>query len=67
VEAIMVIINSCRKCVGGIAFVILHGCDKCKMTPVHAETRYCSLFYTFVIHLMVYIIQVGLYYGRKTE
>jgi hypothetical protein len=67
VEAIMVNINSCLKCNGGIAFVILHCCDKCKMTPVHTETRYCSLVSTFIVHLMVHVIQVRLLYSRKTE
>jgi hypothetical protein len=66
VEAITVI-NSCLQCNGGKAFVILHWCDKCKMTPVHTETRYCSLVYTFIVHLIVEVIPVRLLYGRKTE
>jgi len=55
VEAITVIISSCLKCNGGKAFVILHWCDKCKMTPVDAETR---LVCTFIVHLIVQVIQV---------
>jgi hypothetical protein len=41
VEAITVIISSCLKCNGGKAFVIVHWCDKCKITSVRTETRYC--------------------------